>query len=320
MRIDPQIAALQSNPALQRKAQAELEAVRNQWLNDEATAIVDDLVQYGSGAALAECPALADLFRDARAAMHLVDTLVGPMIEALSCQPLGHVPLRHQRSDGFTILQLLQKGRATLSLLAYDAIEQSPTSACFSGGDRHEIVLAGAADMRMLTLMEVREGRAAIDCETRRFVAGESISTEGFSQTRVVERVHGRMVLLRLARSDEQPCDSLQYALEDGRLIHRASGSRDESRREMAMALLGRMGRSDAAPLLAELAMEGTRHIRWQTLRECLALDSLEGFRALSGIAADPEDELASPAGALRAQLLETYPEFSHLESAPCPA
>ncbi|MBX7526290.1 hypothetical protein [Qipengyuania vesicularis] len=320
MRIDPQFAALQSNPALQRKAQAALEAARNGWLDSEAKAIVDDLKLYGSGAGLDACPALGELYRNADAAIALVEALVGPMIEALSCHPHGHVPLRHQRSVGLTILQLAQKGRATLSLLAYDAMEQSPTSACFSGGDRHEIVLAGAADMRLLNLMEVREGRAAIDCERRRLVAGESISTEGFSQTRVVERVHGRMVLLRLARSDEQPCDSLQYALGDGRLIHRASGSRDESRSEMAMALLGRMGRSDAAPLLAELANEGSRHIRWQALRECLALDSLEGFRALSGIAADAEDELASPAGALRAQLLETYPELSHLETAPCPA
>ena len=319
MRIDPQIAALQSNPALQRKAQAELEAVRDKWLDGEARIIAEALKQYGAGATLGDCPALAGLFHHAEAAMVLVETLVRPMIEALSCQPLGHVPLRHQRSDGFTILQLLQKGRATLSLLAYDAMEQSPTSACFSGDDRHEIVLAGAADIRLLTLMEEREGKAAIDCETRRFVAGERIWTEGFAQTRVVERVHGRMVMLRLARSDRKPRDTIQYALDDGRLIHRASGCRNESRREMAMALLGRMGRSDAAPLIADLARYGSRHIRWQALRECLALDSVEGFRALSRIAADPEDELASAAGALRAQLLETYPEFTQVETAPCP-
>ena len=102
--------------------------------------------------------------------------------------------------------------------------------------------------------------------------------------------------------------------------MHRASGCRAESQREMATALLGRMGRNDAAPLLAELAMSGSAHIRWQTLRECLSLDTGEGFAVLSRIAADPRDELAVPAGALRARLLEAHPQLSHIEEAVCPA
>ena len=126
--------------------------------------------------------------------------------------------------------------------------------------------------------------------------------------------------MLRLARADDDQPETRQYALSDGRLLHRASGSRDESRREMAMALLGRMGRTDAAPLLAELSLEGSAHIRWQSLRETLALDSRAGFDALSRIAADPADALCAPAAALRTRLIETYPQFAITETNTCHA
>jgi hypothetical protein len=63
--------------------------------------------------------------------------------------------------------------------------------------------------------------------------------------------------------------------------------------------------------------MRGSAHLRWQAVRECLALDTARGFALLSRIAADPADDLSTSAGALRAQLVETYPQ---LESGPCPA
>lgn len=97
------------------------------------------------------------------------------------------------------------------------------------------------------------------------------------------------MVVLRLARSDAAPCDAREFALDDGRLLHPASGSRAESRQEMMLALLGRLGRSDAAPLIAEMARNAG-------------------------------DSLAATACALHAQLIETYPQLAGLETQKCPA
>lgn len=59
-------------------------------------------------------------------------------------------------------------------------------------------------------------------------------------------------------------------------------------------------------------------HLRWQALRECLGLDSGAGFAALTGIAQRSDDPLAAPAGALRAQLLEAYPQLAEVNI--CPA
>lgn len=248
-----------------------------------------------------------------------MDALLAGQIAALHQHPLGHVPLRHQYLQGLTVLQLASRGRASITLLAYEEAASLPSKVCFTGGERHETVLAGAAKIEMARLLREDAGSAQIALETRRVGPGDCLSTKGFAQTRQIAQVHGRLVLLRLARTDPVPEDSREYALADGRLLHRASGSRAESRHEMAMALLGRMGRTDAAPLLAQVAGEGSRHVRWQALRECLALDSEIGFAAVKEIAADPVDPLAGAASALVTQLIGAHPQLANCENNPCP-
>ncbi|MBX7541004.1 hypothetical protein [Qipengyuania sphaerica] len=318
--MDPQIASLRGDLSPQREAQLALEKVRDEWRHGVFAKARADLSAFGQGRALGDCPDLARLLSSREEAYAILDALFEPMTAALARYPLGQVPMRHQQSNGLAMIQLGRTGRATLTLLTYDALEQRPDTVAFSGSDCHEIVLEGAGDFRFTELLEERDGVAALDQQVRRLVAGETLSCDARRQVRYIEQVHGRLVMLRLARTDENAQPTRQFSLADGRLVHSASGTREESQREMAMALLGRMGRSDAAPLLAELAMEGGAHIRWQSLRECLALDTATGFGVLSRIAADPADELAAQAGALRAQLVEAYPVLAQLESEACPA
>ncbi|MBX7513180.1 hypothetical protein K3179_01320 [Qipengyuania sp. GH38] len=321
MRIDPELRALRGDPASQRNAQFALERVRDDWRAGEAADALRELDAYGEGAQLRDCPTLDALFGEGEDARRLVAALMQPMLTCLARNPLGQVPIRHQHSDGLSVLQLAHSGRAALSLLMYTELGASEAkSACFAGGERHETVLAGSADVRFLELLEERSDSAAIDCTIRRVVAGEIMRFSGHNHTKSIVRVHGRMAVLRLSRTDEVPCDAREYALDDDRLLHRANGSRHESGREMKAALLGRMGRRDAAPVLARLTREGSDHARWQALRECLALDSGLGFAALTRMASDPGDPLAATAGALRAQLLETYPQLAGQELAACPA
>jgi len=118
-----------------------------------------------------------------------------------------------------------------------------------------------------------------------------------------------------------EPAPGREYDAASGRLLHRSAGRIGTSRREAIIALLGRMGRADAAPQIARVALdEGDPSLRWQALREALALDTATGFRALASVARRGEDPLAAQAGALRAQLLETHPELAQLETGPCPA
>ena len=141
----------------------------------------------------------------------------------------------------------------------------------------------------------------------------------------MLHRVAGRLVTLRLHRPDKSIDPVREYALDSGKLLHRAAGTPAESRYELMISLLGRMGRADAAPLLASMALGAdSPGLRWQAMRECLGLDTATGFAALGTLARRGGDPLAAPAGALRAQLLESWPQLAGLEqeqeTTPCPA
>ena len=85
------------------------------------------------------------------------------------------------------------------------------------------------------------------------------------------------------------------------------------------MALVGRMGRTDAAPAMAKIALSGANGaLRWQAVREAIALDTAQGFCALCEIADRPGDELAGPAKNLRDTLAAQWPQLAEL--ARCPA
>lgn len=313
MHIDTALRALRGDDPAQRQAQEAMERAALAWRQSEATQrIEEELARFGEGCDWEDCDELVRLIDSHRVAGDLVESLFGRLTHVLEQYPFAHVPFRHQFAGGTAMLQLAQAGPAALVLLAYDecAAVARPESVSFSDVERHEIVLAGAADLRIAELVREEGNRAAIDCEPRRIVAGEAMHF-GASSTRICERIHGRMVVLRVARSPQFPQPSRAFRLDDGLLLQRASGDRAESQREMAMVVLGRMGRTDAAPLLAGLVFEGSDHFRWQALRECLALDSALGFATLERLAARTEDPLAVQAGLLRARLIEMHPQFA---------
>lgn len=321
MRIDPAIAALRSDGVLQRDAQARLERVKAAWLAEPDTATVLQVLEcYGEGAALADCVPLAALVSEIGVARRLIGRLMGGMIGGLRENPLGHVPFRHQYVDGLAVLQLAQSGRATLSLLQYARSESEtvPNSVCFTDGERHEICLAGAAQARRVTVTGGRPDKAELACSGIRIAVGSCLSFAGLQETNLVDRVEGRLVMLRLSRPAATLLPSVEYRLADGALLHRAAGECRESRQELMLAVLGAMQRRDAVPAIARLIRTGSESLRWQALRECLALDSAEGFRQLSGISRDAADPLHGPAGALRRDLLARYPHLARAECEPC--
>lgn len=323
MHINQALRALREDPLAQRQAQIAMELAATSWRDAEGLREIEqELARFSSGAELATCKRIAHLMSDHSTARAFAGGLCEGMSAALARHPLGHVPFRHQSGAGTAMLQIAQSGSAVLVLVNYDeaAAAPLPTTASFSDVERHEMVLAGAADLRIATILEESCDRAAIDCEPCRIVEGETLYLTP-DIARIAERIHGHMTILRVARSPARPKPSRVFSLADGALVHRAAGDRGESRREMAMAVLGRMGRIDAAPVLAELTREGSDNARWQALRECLALDTATGFAALTKISIDLEDALAAQAGALRAQLLEAYPQLAEIDGRePCPA
>lgn len=325
MIVHPDLRALRGDDSPQRDAQERLFAAVGAWRRGEAmAALLGDLPRYAEGAPLADCPALAMLYDEgADMALPLARAFAAAGAAALGEAPLAYFPMRHFGDGAVSTLLLAHTGAVTLSLVAVDgaglAARPRPTAVDFRPSEVAERVLAGFAEAELIACRPLDERRTRLDSRPLSLAPGRVVRRDGAYAALLLGRVEGCLVTLRLQRRRAEDGPTREYALADGRLLHQAASSPRDSRLELTMALLGRMGRADAAPHMAAIARDGgSPALRWQALRECLALDTLAGFRALTALAAAPEDLLAGAAGALRAQLVETYPQLRQIE--PCPA
>ena len=325
MQLRSELQALRSNDTPQRQLQGQLIAALDGWRKRAPVArALGELARFGGGAPLAGLPALAALFSPGDpAAGQLARGLVGLLTAKLAAAPLGLVPLRHHCDDTISTLAIASHGAATLALQAVDgagiARRKPAVSVGFAPGETFEHVLAGSAEADLLRRCGERPGGTELGSTPCRVEPGMVLQRDSANAALVLRRVDGILVSLKLQRRAEAGAVTSEYRLADGTLVHQAAACARESRLELTAALLGRMGRRDAAPLLAAMAEEEAgQSLRWQSLKECLGLDTAAGFAALCRIAAGADDPLAAPAGALRAQLLETYPELAGLGA--CPA
>jgi hypothetical protein len=318
MRVDPAIAAMRGDRTLQRLAQATMIAACDGWRAEARVApIFDELERYGGGAPLAECPGLARLFGPGEAAAPFAGRFCAVYSAALAGEPFGQLPFRHNFDGALSTLLLARAGTAQLTLTALEPGDYETASVTFSEADRHDAVIAGAAQARATE----RSPDGTLVHREVRLEPGCRLAFDLSRQALFVGWVERRLVTLRLHRTAPAPGPMREYARADGALLRQAAGNIRHSRHEMMLALIGRMMRREAAPLMAEIAVEaGPDSLRWEALRETLALDAAQGFAALCRVARSPLDPLAAPAGALRAQLIEAHPRLRAFEEAQCRA
>lgn len=323
MLVHPELEALRGDPARQRRAQSSLLAALADWRgHPEVAALEAEVARFGAGTALSGLPALSALFAPGGiAAGALARDLAALVCRRLGQEPLAQVPLRHHTDDVVTSLVLARSSQAALCLQAIDgpalARCPAPVTASFSPNQTYEIPLAGSARVTRVRLAALRHGGAELTHEEQELRMGTFSMRDGAREVLVLREVPRSLVTLKLQRLAPRGAVAREYRLADGQLVHQAAANPQDSRLELAAALLGRMRRRDSAPLLAEIAQgEASLSLRWQALRECLGLDTATGFAALSAIAAESGDPLAPQAGALRAQLLETHPQLVGL--VPC--
>lgn len=317
MLIDPAIAALRHDDRPQRQAQAAAIAAHDRWRAQVGIARIEaELRDLAAGASLPDLPRLSALMAEGDAALPpFLRTLLTSQAGVLREQPLAHVPLRHFIIDGAATLILAQGGLATLGIQVLSGAALArlapPRSVCFAPTRSWDRVLAGTAQVRLFHASAATATRARLHWRDRMIAPGDVLQRQGRTAAMTYRAVPGSLVLLRLQSRYGQGEPAREYLIESGELVHQAAATPRDSRLELAAAVLGRMGRSDAAPLLAALAAApGAEGLRWQCLREALALDSRTGFAALSGIAQDRADPLAEPAGALRTRLCAAWPQL----------
>ena len=311
MIVHPELRVLRRDDSPQRDAQEALHQAMAAWRAKPAVAdLLASLGAFAEGASLGDCPQLAALFAPGNGfAQQLAADFTAATCAALAGAPLGHVPLRHFTDGTSSTLLIARTGNVTLSLVAIDGAglrgKPAPVSASFGPNQTWEHVLAGAAEVELVERQPGGPQAAKLLRREASLAPGSIMQRDGEREARLLRHIVGTLVSLRLQRRCENAGVTREYDLASGALLHQAAGNPRDSRIELMLALLGRMGRTDAAPAMAELALgEGSTALRWQALRECLALDTQAGFRALSAVAAAPRDSLAAPAGALRAQLI----------------
>lgn len=326
MHIHPAIRALRGDDAPQRAAQQAAHDAMASWAAlPGQVQLRAELDAFAAGARdMADCPLLSALFEEGhRAARDLADGYAGAAAQVMAEQPFAHLPQRHTGDGTVSMLLLVRSGNVMLTLCAIDgeafAAQPGASHAGFWPGESWEHVLAGSAWSDLVERRGGSDDRAVLHTRAIRLEPGRVICRDADRQALIHREISGTLVTLRLQRRRPRAGPSREYALTDGRLAHQVAGNPRDSRLELMMALLGRMKRRDAAPLIAGIAQgEGSEALRWQALREGLALDTATGFAALCRVAADAADPLAAPAGALRSQLIETYPQLARID--PCPA
>ena len=316
------IAALRSDRALQRQAQAATDAACRAWREDPAARVaMEDLEAYGNGAQLADCAALATMLTDPHRGRQLVGSLMDLLCRAMKAEPFAHPPFRHGFDGTSGTLLLARSGRAQLLLQTREPGRVPLSSVTFSDAERRDLVLAGSGHGLLIRLSGEQAGTARLDSGLFDLVPDITLALDLSRECLLVEEAHTRLVVLRLLRAAPSPGPVREYDLANGRLLGHSAGHLSSSHRENMMALLAAMDRRDAAPVMAGVALApGEDSLRWQAIRECLAMDTGTGFDLLCRVAHDEGDPLAGQAGALRAQLVEAHPQLLEWEKNRCPA
>ncbi|XUU59551.1 hypothetical protein ACRAQ6_08135 [Erythrobacter sp. HA6-11] len=316
MRIDSEIAALRADPAAQRRAQSAMDQTVQDWKSlPELTPILQQFARYAAGDALEALSDLRALVSSAGAARSFIDTWSSMHVAVLRHEPLAQIPYRYSYSAGYGAMQLLAEHGATLSIAMYEHLAKpaEPTSAIFSDREQHEIVIAGQGE-GLFSRFDPETGTLTNDRST--VSEGASFRLDCNREMRQWICVEGRLVLLQLSRTPENAKPTRELRLSDGALLMQSDGDKRVSQSSMALAVLGALGRSDAVPAMERLSTSGPAHLRWEAVRQMIALDAFRGIAALDRIADAPEDELAEPASQLAKQLRAQYPTLRKGEAA----
>ncbi len=327
----------------------ESEALRS-WLEDKAARAATAAAMRDLAEAIAAIPAIVRLKqrlkpaaeRGADAVLALagrlirddsaIAALLGAAISAAAADPFCRPPLRASRNpvqDGLLLfadpLLTVQVAVMSADALAVKRASGGPPPAISFTGQRSlfRFVKAGGAVMSVWSAPFIGpdftftgSGRCRLR-ERRRLGEGEVVEFDGRRETFLIDSIDGDLVYLFASTPLEAAPVGVDY--DPLTLEPVAASSTDDagSRIQMMLALLRTLGRRDAAPLFAEALSDRHFHMRWQAMREFLALDAELALPHLERMAgADPHPEVRAAAAATLAAF---FPETAErLE--PCPS
>lgn len=238
---------------------------------------------------------------------------LGEALGLLAADAFARPPLRPVGGGVLGGLLLAEAGaiRLTLLLRPFDAAvhEAAPTALFVPGRSVTRILADGGAMLRFhrVAVSAAEEAGAftaagASPCRStdpRLLRAGETIRLDSARETFGLSGGSGDVLMLQLAIQPPSTLPIRAYDVASGRLVHVSASRRDSSFRQMALALLRAMRRTDAAPLFAAEAASEDFAARWNAMRELIALDPAAARSPLARMAAvDPHPEVRAAAAA----------------------
>ena len=312
MHVHPELALLRGRPAPQPLCNQVLAAWR---ALPQVEALRCGLARIAAGAPVAAVPELCGLLDDHAAARGFVDRLFVPLMDTMRREPLAQLPFGHSAAPGMMRLRLIEEERTCLMLtmLARRARRLS-SSALFEDAAVHEVVVAGAGEAVVHRLSGNRVSSTAV-----MLAPGVRLSRDGPATARQMTEITQPLVLLQLTCEPPDPRPSREIALADGRVIQTISGSRQASQHMMALGVLGALEHRAGIGAMVQVARDPARprDLRWEALRQVLALDAGSGLALLAALAENRGDALSAPADALRERLTATRPELAALQTEP---
>ena len=236
-----------------------------------------------------------------------------------AADPFAMPPLRMFSGGALGGLILAEVPPITLSLMIRPFNQPTPRdpSVIFSPGHGlTQIVRSGGACIRRYRVRlsdEERAGKFRSATAAPLEVLGTAPLGDG-DQIRVDQQCEsfnltpgdGDLVMLQLFVHAASRVPMREYDPTTGRLIRAAAAGRATSFRQMGLAVLRAFGRSDAAPLFAAALNDDDFAMRWQVMRELVALDPQAALPPLGTMAADdPHPEVRAAAQATLAILRE---------------
>lgn len=263
-----------------------------------------------------------------------IEAWMGELIAAAGDDPFARPPLRNTANEVLTGLWVVERPLLSImvALVPADGLAAKRTgrtgraSIAFTGQRSvYRILRSGGATVSFWDAPEIGTGfrtETGGRCrlvERRRIEDGEVIEIDGRSCGFVIDHAVSDIVYAQAMTPVGAAPLMAEYDADSCECVGASSADEASSRIELMLALLRTMERADAAPVFEAVLASAPFHLRWQAMREFLALDADAALPHLRRMAAgDPHPEVrAAAAETLRHFFEETAADEERI---PCHA
>lgn len=260
--------------------------------------------------------------------------MLTPLIAALAADDWFDPPFRVSR-DALRIGAVLFDSpivSIAASVLSADILATLPAPATLVVPGRLSVVRYWRANGAMLRRWHVaRADDGFVAATAPPCVEGDAVILRDGMTLRIDGRDTGQLIaaapsdlvmLTATIRRDASPF-MREYAIDGGALVRVAALDEAAARTQMLLALLRHMGRTDAADCFDAASRDPAFFVRWQAMREWIALDAAAALPRLRVMADDPHPEVrqaaTQTATLVERRLTERLAERL-AERVPCPA